>query len=102
MSRVRRTQRAGKPGAQVYSVLTGRRHDSAWLSTVSLATVSAGIVPEVIHANIIPWPHCRTSSRSAERATGTGPLPRHRKAGGVLDSQHRVSDPHAHPGPERL
>ena len=54
-------------------------------------------MPEAIHANIMPWLQRR--SRSAERTTG--PLPRHREAGGVLDSQHRVSDPPAEQRPPR-
>ena len=69
----------------------------AWLSTVTLATVSAGIVPEAIHVNIMPWLHRR--SRSAERSTG--PLPKLREAGGVLDPPHRAPDPLAEPRPPR-
>ena len=69
----------------------------AWLSTVTLAAVSAGIVPEAIHATIMPWLHRR--SRSAERSTG--PLLRHHESGGVINPQHRVPVPPAEPRPRQ-
>ena len=69
----------------------------AWLPTVTLAAVSAGIVPDAIHATIIPWLHRR--SRSAERSTD--PLPRFREAGGAVDPLHRAPDPPAEPRPRQ-
>ena len=65
----------------------------AWLHATTLSTLSAGIVPDAIHATIVPWLQRR--SRSASRPVDS--LRRRRDAGGTLDPPRCAPDPPLEP-----